>query len=153
MEEFPALITTKDQSSATKSFHTIDCEFESLDHPESTLSPSSTVYAASEVFRFLRDMALGVTAPQTKSLLSRKTLPAKSDRGPKRLTSGYLVHPGAVLCMLDLLPCVGENRSDERVSTPEEEEEEELGNLKMEDKPLSKAKQHAKEVRVHLTSC
>ena len=105
VEECP-LLPPPTQTSPNRAFLTIDSEFEALQRPSSTLDHTSIVFSASEIFRLLRDMALGVTPNQSKSLL---TLPAPSNRAErslKKLSSGYLVHPGAVLCMLDLLPCL-----------------------------------------------
>ena len=70
----------------------------------------------SEVFRFIRDMALDKSAPQSASLL----YPANSERmlqreksfyssppqTSKHLTTPNLVHAGAILLMIDLLPSV-----------------------------------------------
>ena len=103
----------------------IESEFQPLCPPIAELSRDSFIYCAAELFRYLRDMALGIPLSQSKPLLK----PAKSaspitntvvssatpilsghqhhlDGQPKKFFSGYLVHPGAVLCMMDLLPAV-----------------------------------------------
>ena len=106
VEECPLLSTaTIDQLSPSKTFLTIDSEFEALQAPPTPLSSSSVVYCASEMFRYLRDMALGVTSTQTRPLLTPPP-DRRAERPSRRHHSGYLVHPGAVLCMVDLLPCL-----------------------------------------------
>ena len=106
VEECPLLPTANaTQFSPSKAFLSIDSEFEALQHPATPLTSSSIVYAASEVFRYLRDMALGVTSTQSRPLLTPPS-GKRVERPSRRNQSGYLVHPGAVLCMLDLLPCL-----------------------------------------------
>ena len=79
----------------------------------------SAIYCASEVFRFLRDMSLGIQSHQSTSLIDAMTIglareknfygapPVTAARQKAGSSSLHLEHPGAVLCMVDLLPAVG----------------------------------------------
>ena len=100
----------------------MESEFAPLTPPSVELSRDSFIYCASEMFRYLRDMALGIPLSQSRPLLRHSKLspinsptvtqyaspilPRSSeiDGQPRKFFSGYLVHPGAVLCMMDLLP-------------------------------------------------
>ena len=91
---------------------------------------------AAEIFRFLRDMALESTASQSPSLLlgssfvGSKTLrqreknfygaPPITSRGKGSAGMHNLIHPGAILCMIDLLPSVGVPEEIRRVQTSAE---------------------------------
>ena len=109
------------------SAQSIESEFQPLAPPAQNLPTTSFIYCAAEIFRYLRDMALGIPLSQSKPLLrlapSSSTSPLRSavtssttpilshgsshDSGqPKKFYSGYLVHPGAVLCLMDLLPAI-----------------------------------------------
>lgn len=71
------------------------------------------------MFRFLRDMSLGIQAHQSTSLIDAMTIglartknfygapPVTAARQKAGSSSLHLEHPGAVLCMVDLLPAVG----------------------------------------------
>ena len=90
-------------------------EFKTWQPPSEEIDPNSFVFAAAEILRFLRDMALEVSTTQSKSLIQNQqqrdknffgsppTTPAVHLRGTP---SSHLVHTGAVLCMLDLLPAI-----------------------------------------------
>lgn len=104
------------------SFSNFEAEFKTWQQPSEHLQETSFVFCASEIFRFLRDMALDVLTGQSSSLLvvggdkagSRGV--EKNFYGAPPVTSKrskvgggaarHLVHPGAVLCMMDLLPSV-----------------------------------------------
>lgn len=109
------------------SAQSIESEFQPLSPPAQNLPTSSFIFCAAEIFRYLRDMALGIPLSQSKPLLrlapSSSTSPQRlavtssatpilshasfHDSGqPKKFYSGYLVHPGAVLCLMDLLPAI-----------------------------------------------
>ncbi|XP_019848853.1 PREDICTED: WD repeat and FYVE domain-containing protein 3-like isoform X2 [Amphimedon queenslandica] len=109
------------------SAQSIESEFQPLSPPAQNLPTSSFIFCAAEIFRYLRDMALGIPLSQSKPLLrlapSSSTSPQRTavtssatpilshgpshDSGqPKKFYSGYLVHPGAVLCLMDLLPAI-----------------------------------------------
>ena len=71
------------------------------------------------MFRFLRDMSLGIQSHQSTSLIDAMTIglareknfygapPVTAARQKAGSSSLHLEHPGAVLCMVDLLPAVG----------------------------------------------
>ena len=82
----------------------VESEFGVVQPPATSLDPNSFMYAASEIFRFLRDMALGISPSQSLSFVfpSDQILAAQS----RKIYSNYLIHPGAVLCMVDLIPAV-----------------------------------------------
>lgn len=107
------------------SAQSIESEFQPLTPPTEHLSTNSFIYCAAEIFRYLRDMALGIPLSQSKPMLrsapttspvhsavSSSATPilshgsSHSSGQPKKFFSGYLVHPGAVLCLMDLLPAV-----------------------------------------------
>ena len=96
------------------SFTSFVSEFKTWQPPSEEIDPNSFVFAAAEILRFLRDMALEVSTTQSKSLIQNQqrdksffgsppTTPAVHLRGTP---SSHLVHTGAVLCMLDLLPAI-----------------------------------------------
>ena len=96
------------------SFTSFVSEFKTWQPPSEEINPNSFVFAAAEILRFLRDMALEVSTTQSKSLIQNQqrdknfygsppTTPAVHLRGTP---SSHLVHTGAVLCMLDLLPAI-----------------------------------------------
>lgn len=102
---------TLDSSSSFTSFVS---EFKTWQPPSAEIDPNSFVFAAAEILRFLRDMALEVSTTQSKSLIQNQhgnksfcgsppPTPAVHLRGTP---SSHLVHTGAVLCMLDLLPAI-----------------------------------------------
>lgn len=89
------------------------------------MDENSFVFCASEIFRFLRDMAVDVLAgSQSTSLLhtgrdnegeglhkrEKNFYGAPPITNKKTRSTGmhsqHLIHPGAVLCMIDLLPAV-----------------------------------------------
>ena len=90
----------------------------------------SAIYSASEVFRFLRDMSLGIQSHQSTSLIDAMTIglareknfygapPVTAARQKAGNSTLHLEHPGAVLCMVDLLPAVGvdETHADDTTS-------------------------------------
>ncbi len=78
-----------------------EAEFKTWSAPEGDIDTESSVYAAAEIFRFLRDMALDIPPTQSRSLLLGSEKEASSSRGA---VQPPLVHPGAVLCMVNLLP-------------------------------------------------
>ena len=102
----------------------MDSEFPPLTPPSVQLSRDSFIFCSSEIFRYLRDMALGIPLSQSKPLLrplksasinsptvaqsSTPMLPHTHniDGQPRKFFSGFLIHPGAILCMMDLLPAV-----------------------------------------------
>ena len=117
MEKFPSSPAlspglTLDSSGSFTSFVS---EFKTWQPPSEEIDPNSFVFAAAEILRFLRDMALEVSTTQSKSLIQNQqqrdknfygsppTTPAVHLRGTP---SSHLVHTGAVLCMLDLLPAI-----------------------------------------------
>lgn len=114
MEKFPsipALLTGRTLDS--DSSESLVSEFKTWQLPSEEIDPNSCVFAAAEILRFLRDMALEVLTTQSKSLLHiyqkdkciYGSLPATTAlyyRNP----SLQLVHTGAILCMLDLLPAI-----------------------------------------------
>ena len=101
------------------SFTSFESEFKTWHPPSRDLSHDSAVYCASEIFRFLRDMALGIQSHQSTSLIDAITIgltreknfygapPVTAARQKAGSSSLHLEHPGAVLCMVDLLPAVG----------------------------------------------
>ena len=119
MDQFPPSVAKLDISQDQL---VMESEFAPLTPPSVELSRDSFIYCASEMFRYLRDMALGIPLSQSKPLLRHSKLsPINSptvtqyaspilprtseiDGQPRKFFSGYLVHPGAVLCMMDLLP-------------------------------------------------
>lgn len=89
-------------------------EFKTWQLPSGEIDPNFFVFAAAEILRFLRDIALEVSTTQSKSLLHiyqkdkciiYGSLPATTAlyHGTPSL---QLVHAGAILCMLDLLPAI-----------------------------------------------
>ena len=91
------------KASITCSQPSVESEFGVVQPPATSLDSNSFIYAASEIFRFLRDMALGISPSQSLSVLpSDQNLAAQL----KKIYSNYLIHPGAVLCMVDLIPAV-----------------------------------------------
>ena len=102
----------------------MDSEFPPLCPPSVQLSMDSFIFCSSEIFRYLRDMALGIPLSQSKPLLrplksaslnsptvAQSSTPLLShnhtiDGQPRKFFSGYLIHPGAILCIMDLLPAV-----------------------------------------------
>lgn len=79
-----------------------NAEFKLFDPPSSKLSKSSSLHAAAEIFRFLRDMALGIPDADSEPLILDNSIEILS---PSYLGK-YLIHPGATICMVDLLPAV-----------------------------------------------
>ena len=79
-----------------------NAEFKLFDPPSSKLSKSSSLHAAAEIFRFLRDMALGIPDADSEPLILDNCIEILS---PSYLGK-YLIHPGATICMVDLLPAV-----------------------------------------------
>ena len=104
------------------SFSNFEAEFKTWKQPSETLDPNSFIFSASEIFRFLRDMALDMPTAHSTSLLSLVTgngdgvrnreknfygaPPITSRKGRVGSPTQHLIHPGAVLCMMDLLPAV-----------------------------------------------
>ena len=80
-----------------------NAEFKLFDPPSSKLSKSSSLHAAAEIFRFLRDMALGIPDTDSEPLILDNCI--DEILSPSYL-GRYLVHPGATICMVDLLPAV-----------------------------------------------
>ena len=143
LHHFPSQFTELDCLTQTN----VNSEFSPLSPPPIELPRDSFIYCASEIFRYLRDMALGIPLSQSKPLLrphksclssptvaqsATPVLPHGSnvqiDGQPRKFFSGYLIHPGAVLCMMDLLPSVDydtilsqelSNRSESEVSISE----------------------------------
>ena len=79
-----------------------NAEFKLFDPPSSKLSKSSSLHAAAEIFRFLRDMSLGIPDTDSEPLILDSCVEILS---PSYLGK-YLAHPGATICMVDLLPAV-----------------------------------------------
>lgn len=117
MKEFSTKYTTLKLSAETD----MELEFPPLTPPAVELAKDSFIYCASEIFRYLRDMALNIPLSQSKPLLrppksvksSSPTVAESStpilphiDGGPRKFFSGFLIHPGAILCMIDLLPAI-----------------------------------------------
>ena len=96
------------------SFTSFESEFKTWQQPSEEIDEKSFVFAAAEILRFLRDMALDFSTAQSKSLLqAHQKDKGLSDSPPtmavallRSTPSSHLVHPGAVLCMLDLLPAI-----------------------------------------------
>ena len=80
-----------------------NAEFKLFDPPSSKLSKSSSLHAAAEIFRFLRDMALGIPDADSEPLILDNCI--DEILSPSYLGK-YLIHPGATICMVDLLPAV-----------------------------------------------
>ena len=107
---FPSIPTTPNGLSLNFS----ESEFKASQPPSEGIDEKSFVFAAAEILRFLRDMALNFTTAQSKSLLQvyRKdkglsgSPPTMASALLHSTPSSHLVHPGAVLCMLDLLPAI-----------------------------------------------
>lgn len=84
-----------------------DAEFKTWKPPEGEVNTETSVYCAAEIFRFLRDMALDIPLAQSKLLLQVSADNMYGSPGNIRGTApAPLVHPGAVLCMVDLLPAI-----------------------------------------------
>ena len=66
------------QLSSTGSFTSFEAEFKSWRPPNDNLDEDTFVFSASEVFRFLRDMALDIPASQSTSLLEVHVRPCDS---------------------------------------------------------------------------
>ena len=140
---FPPSVTDEDEDiSSNPGFQSFEAEFKTWQQPGEKLDENSFVFSAAEVFRFLRDMALDIPMTQSISLLQvcpflylqsyrlccvlYITLQMSSRKSAfmsvaSRVT-GHLVHPGAVLCMIDLLPSV--HMKTQSMAEEEEEEEE-----------------------------
>jgi hypothetical protein len=102
------------------SFSNFEAEFKTWKQPSESLDPNSFVFSAAEIFRFLRDMALDLPAIHSTSLLNMDSgkgegvrnreknfygaPPVTSRMGRGSMPAQHLIHPGAVLCMMDLLP-------------------------------------------------
>ena len=105
---FPSIPTTPNGLTLNLS----EPEFKTSQPPSEKIDEKSFVFAAAEILRFLRDMALDFSTAQSKSLLrvyqKDKVLsgspPTMASALLHSTPSSHLVHPGAVLCMLDLLP-------------------------------------------------
>lgn len=117
IKEFPLKYTNLELRSKTD----MELEFPLLSPPVVELSKDSFIYCASEIFRYLRDMALNIPLSQSKPLLrppksvkcnsptvaeSSSPMLPHVDGGPKKFFSGFLIHPGAILCVIDLLPTI-----------------------------------------------
>ena len=110
----------------TGSFSNFEAEFKTWQPPDEALDEDCFVACAAEIFRFLRDMALEMMTSQSPSLLhgssfvSSKALRqrdknfygsppitcrVKSNSGGSGVIRN-LIHPGAILCMIELLPSV-----------------------------------------------
>ena len=124
-KEVEELRSTTVHLSTLKGTHPLEHEFRPLTPPTNELYQDSFIYCAAEIFRYLRDMSLGIPLSQSKPLLKSGSSDRKRlltpptvdssttpllkhnfDGQPKKFFSGHLLHPGAVLCMLDLLPAV-----------------------------------------------
>lgn len=81
-----------------------NAEFKLFDPPSSKLSKSSSLHAAAEIFRFLRDMALGIPDADSEPLILDNCI--EDELLSPSYLGKYLVHPGATICMVDLLPAV-----------------------------------------------
>ena len=81
-----------------------NAEFKLFDPPSSKLSKSSSLHAAAEIFRFLRDMALGIPDADSELLILDNRVEDEI-LSPSYLGK-YLIHPGATICIVDLLPAV-----------------------------------------------
>ena len=81
-----------------------NAEFKLFDPPSSKLSKSSSLHAAAEIFRFLRDMALGIPETDSEPLILDNCV--EDEILSPNYLGKYLVHPGATICMVDLLPAV-----------------------------------------------
>jgi len=86
------------------SLASFNAEFKLFDPPSSKLSKSSSLHAAAEIFRFLRDMALGIPANNSEPLILDNCIEDEI-LSPSYLGK-YLIHPGATICMVDLLPAI-----------------------------------------------
>ena len=134
------------------SFTSFESEFKTWHPPSKDLSQDSAVYCASEIFRFLRDMALGIQSHLSTSLIDAITIglardknfygapPVTAARQKAGASASHLEHPGAVLCMVDLLPAVGIDETyasdDEHYSESEHQGVSENSNLVQPDKPV-----------------
>ena len=87
-------------------YTSFDAEFKTWRPPQNNIDENSAVYSAAQIFRFLRDMALDIPVTQAQSLLQVQQKEKNFYSSPlgKGLSLPHLVHPGAVLCMVDLLP-------------------------------------------------
>ncbi len=87
-----------------------DAEFKTWKPPQGDIDTESSVHSAAEIFRFLRDMALDIPSVQSRMLLQMPNKDADTYGSPmgtgnaRGAPQAHLVHPGAVLCMVDLLP-------------------------------------------------
>ena len=116
------------------SFSNFEAEFKTWKQPSEHLNENSFVFCAAEIFRFLRDMALDVPGTGSASILTTGGGKAGGSLGRKAVGGGgvdnihqreknfygappvttkkfggnsqHLIHPGAILCMMDLLPSV-----------------------------------------------
>ena len=100
------------------SFTNFEAEFKTWQQPSQDLDTDSSIFCAAEIFRFLRDMALDVSTNSSTSLICLTKFdqdkeknfygspPVTAAKLKGGTTTNHLVHPGAVLCMLDLLPAV-----------------------------------------------
>ena len=147
--EFKTISTSDSNLLHSGSFTSFESEFKTWHPPSKDLSQDSAVYCASEIFRFLRDMALGIQSHQSTSLIDAITIglardknfygapPVTAARQKAGMSASHLEHPGAVLCMVDLLPAVGIDETyasdDKRYS--ESEEHSVVENRKL-DKPV-----------------
>ena len=127
-----------------------EAEFKTWQAPDDDLDDDTFVFCAAEIFRYLRDMSVDVTSTISPSLLESTTnVSSKSHRTRDRTrdkifygappittklkggaagggvnTTPNLIHPGAIVCMIDLLPSVrfpediGSGRS--RTMSPDE---------------------------------
>lgn len=100
------------------SFSNFESEFKTCRQPTENLDPNSFVFCAAEIFRFLRDMALDLSGTHSTPLLEaggvgkgaglqnrdKNFYGAPPSTNRKNILSQHLIHPGAVLCMVDLLP-------------------------------------------------
>ena len=113
--------------------HSFEQDIHSLSPPSDTLSESSFVHSAAEIFKFLRDMALGISPTHSTSLLAHQH---SKMAATSKYSQTHLVHPGALLCMVDLLPSVdvdqalfgrGEEEDKGREGKMEGREDDKLG--------------------------
>ena len=119
--EVPPTLESHDQDSAldiSGSFSNFESEFKTCRQPTENLDPNSFVFCAAEIFRFLRDMALDLPGIHSTPLLEagdvgkgagiqnreKNFYGAPPSTSRKSVQTQHLIHPGAVLCMMDLLP-------------------------------------------------